>query len=551
MADENIKLKLGVEGGKQVDDLREKLTEVNQDMGELVAAFGRGEIELRDFDQQSKILSRSASELTRSLDKLEQAGNRAKGGIAGLGNSARETGRVVQDFAQGGFGGVINNLEGLATAVGGGPGLAGALTILGTAFLVFKPQINEFLASFQTKPIEEFQGRIEELEAKIKGLTEKPFKLSADFKAIEIAKEQLDELQKGLAAAEKAGQGKTTNEKKAGAGFQQEFAEAGQAGRDAWDDVKRMMVAGVESDPAVKQQRAAIADREKQITAAQQLRDRAMSNPASSPGYLAKVTRDAEAIADPNEMRKLRSNLDTALKSAKERALAEAGNDFDAVVAGDNPIARGVLAERFRSVGQDRFAAMVERNNPERVQADEDARKAAKFQENVDKRNAVQRAARLKNNQGTLDAAGDLFGKITAFDTNERTKQDAQSAELIAQYEAPALGDKALEDQQAAKKAAPRKAEARATEDMAKYVYNNSNYTADQSRAVAARSMDILKSMGNMISPMEAMQMANNEMLATMQDILMKQQAQAAGFQNQAQQARAMRVQGGHARNGW
>ena len=84
--------------------------------------------------------------LKTKLEDTDKAAQKASHGVAGMGQSMLQSGRVVQDFAQGGLGGVLNNIEGLTMALGLGPGLAGALTVLGVTALVAGPSIKSFFA---------------------------------------------------------------------------------------------------------------------------------------------------------------------------------------------------------------------------------------------------------------------------------------------------------------------------------------------------------------------------------------------------------------------
>ena len=77
------------------------------------------------------------SELDKAAVSTEKLGSK----MAGTGQSLLQGGRVVQDFAQGGLGGILNNIEGLTMALGMGPGLAGVLTVLGVVALVAGPAI--------------------------------------------------------------------------------------------------------------------------------------------------------------------------------------------------------------------------------------------------------------------------------------------------------------------------------------------------------------------------------------------------------------------------
>lgn len=114
-----------------------------------------------------------------SAEKVEGATKKAGKGTADFGRSALETGRVVQDFAQGGIGGIVNNLEGLARALGGGPGLAGVLTLVGVGFLLLKKPMGDFLASMtdggreipkSTDAVKRLAGALKETGEKLEAL---------------------------------------------------------------------------------------------------------------------------------------------------------------------------------------------------------------------------------------------------------------------------------------------------------------------------------------------------------------------------------------------
>lgn len=88
------------------------------------------------------------------------------------------TGRAAQDLAQGGFGAILNNIEGL---VGGSGVLAGALTLLGTAVLVSKPYWEGWL-----KQLGDAKEKIPQSSDKIEAMTE----------ALKAQKHALEELKK-------------------------------------------------------------------------------------------------------------------------------------------------------------------------------------------------------------------------------------------------------------------------------------------------------------------------------------------------------------------
>ena len=85
----------------------------------------------------------AASSTHRVVEATEKLGKTS----ANTGQSLLQTGRVIQDFAQGGLGGILNNIEGLTMALGLGSGLAGVLTVVGVAALTAGPSIKSYFRS--------------------------------------------------------------------------------------------------------------------------------------------------------------------------------------------------------------------------------------------------------------------------------------------------------------------------------------------------------------------------------------------------------------------
>ncbi len=147
------------------------------------------------------------------------AGNVAtvnKNKMAGFGQSALQSGRVIQDFAQGGIPGILNNIEGLTQALGGGPGLAGVLTIAGVAAFVFRPQIDALLKSLNGETVAQFTSEIQKLETRLKTLAEKPVKVAVDFTETEIQSRRLKTIQDSQGTADKLIGTQTEDEQAAG-----------------------------------------------------------------------------------------------------------------------------------------------------------------------------------------------------------------------------------------------------------------------------------------------------------------------------------------------
>lgn len=196
MADEKITLELETKGSEVIKKLQEDLDLVGDELKRVTQEFLDGSISEGDYLERTKELRESIKLTTTQIKELGGSVKSAKSGMAGFGQSMLQTGRVVQDFAQGGLGGILNNIEGFTQAIGGGPGLAGAFTVLGVAILLVKPYLQDFFDSFKSDEPHSFGEELDELEGKIKKLTEKKHKLAIDYEDLQKAKEQLDEMRK-------------------------------------------------------------------------------------------------------------------------------------------------------------------------------------------------------------------------------------------------------------------------------------------------------------------------------------------------------------------
>lgn len=128
--------------------------------------------------------------------RLGEGSETARSKVAGLGQSFLQLGRGVQDFQAAGLNGIINNVEGLTTALGMGTGLAGVLTIAATAVMAFGPALK---AAFGAEEFRQFADRVEELKGRVKDLEDKKIKFAVDFGELDDAKARLDALQKQAA----------------------------------------------------------------------------------------------------------------------------------------------------------------------------------------------------------------------------------------------------------------------------------------------------------------------------------------------------------------
>lgn len=114
----------------------------------LVLDLAQSSRDATEFKEKLEQLDATARKAGDGLGEVDKSTAKASKSTGDFGRSALETGRIVQDFAQGGLGGIINNLEGFTRAIGLGAGAAGAMTLLGVAVLTATPYIKAWWHEF-------------------------------------------------------------------------------------------------------------------------------------------------------------------------------------------------------------------------------------------------------------------------------------------------------------------------------------------------------------------------------------------------------------------
>lgn len=97
-----------------------------------------------------------------AADKAAAAQARVSGSSRNMGNALLQGSRAIQDM-QYGLAGAVNNLEGIATALGLGAGVAGVVTVLAVAVQTLGPHVVEWFKSLDTEG-----KKLKELEDKLR-----------------------------------------------------------------------------------------------------------------------------------------------------------------------------------------------------------------------------------------------------------------------------------------------------------------------------------------------------------------------------------------------
>jgi hypothetical protein len=161
---------------------------------------------VRKVEQATKAASaterqRAASleQAAGSLNALHGAQTRASGSNRNLGNALLQTSRGIQDM-QYGLAGAVNNLEGIATALGLGAGVAGVVTVLAVAVQQLGPKVIDMLKSFdgaaQVKAsimaLQEQLGKTEPVDAAAKAAERYRAEITAGEKAVKDENSAID-----------------------------------------------------------------------------------------------------------------------------------------------------------------------------------------------------------------------------------------------------------------------------------------------------------------------------------------------------------------------
>lgn len=109
--------------------------------------LGQSAAEAKEVAQAVESIGDKAEKAAKGADKLEQSTDKL-GKSSGVSSRAMlELGRGVQDFAAGGLLGITNNVEGLATSLGLGAGVAGTATLAVVGLQLLTPVLTKLAES--------------------------------------------------------------------------------------------------------------------------------------------------------------------------------------------------------------------------------------------------------------------------------------------------------------------------------------------------------------------------------------------------------------------
>ncbi len=158
--DINIAAKANVAPIAQVEKALEKVETQAQQTGAAIAGTGAG-------GNPWVTASRNAQQHATTLNQqVAPAQAKVAGSSRNMGNAVLQASRGIQDM-QYGLAGAVNNMEGIASALGLSAGLAGAVTLVAVAVQTLGPHVIKWFQSLDTEGV-----KLDETKAKLQAMAE-------------------------------------------------------------------------------------------------------------------------------------------------------------------------------------------------------------------------------------------------------------------------------------------------------------------------------------------------------------------------------------------
>lgn len=198
-----------------------KVEALEREIQELNRSFqGGGGPGLSAYNQRLGELEKQLAAAERQASAVGVATARAAGGAGNFAQGLLQAGRGIQDFQAAGVAGVVNNVEGLAFALGGGAGLAGVATVAAVGVQLLTPAIKDLYNQFTASPT------MTEAEA-MKALEENTARTAEETRKLVAIKERQQALE-GIGARPKA----TAETERAAQTAIAEFGRPGETGQE-------------------------------------------------------------------------------------------------------------------------------------------------------------------------------------------------------------------------------------------------------------------------------------------------------------------------------
>lgn len=342
-------------------NIQKSLGKTKADVYELADAYDLVDVEVRKTTVSQTSARTALGATTVAIEKQTKAVVESTNKMKGLGQTGLQTGRIIQDFAQGGIGGILNNVEGLAMALGGGPGLAGLLTGVGVALFLLKEPIKDFFASFSGPEAQGVKDVLEEIKQRIKDIEKQPVKLSVDVRELEEAKKRIKELETAQKAFDAMREGMSVEEKEAGQEVKKLLTDQGDKVAAAAGEMKAQMVRELVSKSETIKAADAEAERsQKKIEALEERLKQGMTEEETQ-ATLFNLEREKNRIKDAQQRAQ---DARTAIDKEAEKKIGALQVGAE---AGNRPDDQQELAQRLAAAGQGGLAGQIAAITPQAI----------------------------------------------------------------------------------------------------------------------------------------------------------------------------------------
>lgn len=131
---------------KAIEDVRGELAAVKAAMAAMRAESKQGTAALDAMEKELDQLDDKAVQAAAAVRQVGTAQTGAAGSSRNMGGAVLEASRAIEDM-QYGIRGVLNNIPGLIAMLGGGAGLAGAVSLLAVGLTVIGPKLHEWVTN--------------------------------------------------------------------------------------------------------------------------------------------------------------------------------------------------------------------------------------------------------------------------------------------------------------------------------------------------------------------------------------------------------------------
>lgn len=442
MDDETIRLALQVKGQADVRDLTKECVALGGAL--IVDANGVNTFEAALKRTHSTFTTTRArtKDVAAAFEQLDKAARKSGSGMVGFGQAMLQGSRAVQDFQAAGLMGMVNNVEGLAAALGLGAGLSGVATLAFVALQVLGPKLAEVFGSTAPKI---FGDRLEELKDKLETLEKKDFKIAADYTEITKAKDEVEALTKAKQAFDALMGSQTKYESASGKAIRDLIVETPGA-QEALNAASK--TAGERAAQNAPEVLAAIAARDKaqsRSEAAQRARNRFGAGPGEIQGAIS-ASADLDRANKALDLARSKARgageasveaLIATATGGQGRAQTDAQRDLAALFRGAGPAAddlrAGILSNRPADIARRETAAAdakTAKAEQDKARAEQDKAKAE-----------ADRQAKAEQNQRRMDDEENEANYQRFVKQEAKRKDDAAKAEakrvggLAAPYE--------------------------------------------------------------------------------------------------------------------